>query len=263
MSNDPYYSQNGRGGTDDAGVGGGTGGGDFGGGGAGGGGAMTLHGTPRDDGGSERPTQQVPPAPAAAADGHPMFTYGDYEFHAVIGSGSFSTVYRAVATRTREVVAVKAVARKKLNAKLQQSLESEISILRGRRHRNIVALVEIVKSPDYIYLVLEFCNGGDLHGLIRALGRISEDNTRDLMTQLACGIHCLWCVSCVRASLRRDHRCAGSPLMLLALCTRRQPAPSCDLLPCQQPGLAFVNNGNKSKSIIVAWSHACLAGTSN
>jgi serine/threonine-protein kinase ULK/ATG1 len=120
----------------------------------------------------------------------------------VIGSGSFSTVYRAQHLPSRETVAVKAVARKKLNTKLMHSLESEISILRDRQHPNIVALREIVKTADFIYLVLEFCNGGDLHGLIRERGRIAEEDTRELMTQLACGIHCLWFFKLIHRDLK-------------------------------------------------------------
>ena len=147
---------------------------------------------------SRADTAPQPQRPAAGV----LQSFGNYDFCEVIGSGSFSTVYRAVHRPTQHTVAIKAVARKKLNPKLQQSLESEISILRDHQHPNIVALSEIAHGPNHIYLVLEFCNGGDLHGLIRDRKRICEENTRELMTQLACGLHCLWFFKLIHRDLK-------------------------------------------------------------
>ena len=49
------------------------------------------------------------------------------------------------------------------NHKPAQNLESEISILRDYQHTNIVKLDGIKKTRGHIFLVLEFCAGGDLH----------------------------------------------------------------------------------------------------
>ena len=106
---------------------------------------------------------------------------GEYEVLQKLGSGSFSIVYLA---RHRQhpdaVVAIKAISREKLNPKLQKSLESEISILQKHQHDNIVKLFNIQKvtfcvrpydivlqSKRHIYLILEYCAGGDLHKFIK------------------------------------------------------------------------------------------------
>ena len=52
-------------------------------------------------------------------------------------------VYRGVHKKTHAEVAVKAISRERLNKKLQENLESEISILRDVQHTNIVKLFEI------------------------------------------------------------------------------------------------------------------------
>ena len=44
-----------------------------------------------------------------------------------------------------------------------QNLESEMSILREYQHTNIVKLDGIQKTRGHIFLILEFCAGGDLH----------------------------------------------------------------------------------------------------
>jgi serine/threonine protein kinase len=48
--------------------------------------------------------------------------------------------------KTDETIAIKAVSRQKLTAKLLENLESEINILKGISHRNITALKECFVS---------------------------------------------------------------------------------------------------------------------
>ena len=62
-----------------------------------------------------------------------------------IGSGSFAVVWKAVHAETGSAVAVKEISTDRLNKKLKQSLESEVSILKQIRHRNIVHLEDVVE----------------------------------------------------------------------------------------------------------------------
>lgn len=66
-----------------------------------------------------------------------------------IGSGSFADVWKAQHRVTTDVVAIKEIATDRLNRRLRQSLESEVSILRRISHRNIVQLYTVieVRSP--------------------------------------------------------------------------------------------------------------------
>lgn len=70
---------------------------------------------------------------------------GDYMLHERIGSGSFADVWRAEHRVTRNVVAIKEIATDRLNRKLRQSLESEVSILKRISHRNIVQLHTVIE----------------------------------------------------------------------------------------------------------------------
>ena len=70
---------------------------------------------------------------------------GDYALLQQIGSGSFADVWKAQHTVTRDVVAIKEIATDKLNRKLLQSLDSEVSILRRISHRNIVKLHTVIE----------------------------------------------------------------------------------------------------------------------
>ena len=62
-----------------------------------------------------------------------------------IGQGSFAVVWKAHHATTGAAAAVKEISLDKLNAKLRQSLESEVSILKRITHQNIVHLHEVLE----------------------------------------------------------------------------------------------------------------------
>ncbi|GAA6004273.1 serine/threonine protein kinase ATG1 [Rhodotorula paludigena] len=95
---------------------------------------------------------------------------GPYTIADEIGRGSFATVYRGERLDSRAPVAIKSVIRSKLTTKLLENLESEISILKRIRHRNIVELKDCLKTDTHIYLVMDFCSAGDLSLYIRKRG---------------------------------------------------------------------------------------------
>lgn len=119
-----------------------------------------------------------------------------------LGSGSFATVYKATLSGPSHstddlptVAAIKSIARtKKLTPKVLANLHTEISILRNHRHPNIVRLFKVSETKDYVYLILEYCAGGDLQGLIRSRkrGRLGERLCRRLVRDLARGLGFLW-----------------------------------------------------------------------
>ncbi|KAF8624651.1 hypothetical protein AX17_006982 [Amanita inopinata Kibby_2008] len=89
-----------------------------------------------------------------------------------IGKGSFATVYKGYHEETRHQVAIKTVKRDILTAKLFDNLQSEIQILKLLSHRHITRLIDIVRAERNIYLIMEFCAGGDLTNYIKKRGRV-------------------------------------------------------------------------------------------
>jgi serine/threonine-protein kinase ULK/ATG1 len=145
-----------------------------------------------------------------------------YALQQKLGSGSFAVVYKAVKLqptgRSDDVCAIKAIAREseKLTKKVLQNLEVEISILRTYRHRNIVCMHEVQKTANHFYLLLEYCAGGDVQGLIRSRKsrRLSEGLTRRLMRDLAAGLKFLWGQELIHRDIKPQNLLLTGPLPL-------------------------------------------------
>ncbi|KIY95997.1 unc51-like kinase [Monoraphidium neglectum] len=113
---------------------------------------------------------------------------GSWIIEGELGRGSFAVVWRARHATTGAPAAVKEINTDKLNKKLQESLASEVAVLSQTKHRNIVGLLDLLKDGSRIYIVLEYCAGGDLGLYIRRYGRVSEATARYFLVQLAEGL---------------------------------------------------------------------------
>ncbi|KAM6302310.1 serine/threonine-protein kinase ULK3 isoform 2-T2 [Podargus strigoides] len=106
-----------------------------------------------------------------------------------LGAGTYATVYKAYRKRdTREVVAIKCVNKRSLNRASVENLLTEIEILKTIRHPHIVELKDFQWDSDHIYLIMEFCAGGDLSRFIRMRRILPEKVARIFLQQLACAL---------------------------------------------------------------------------
>lgn len=116
---------------------------------------------------------------------------GDYQFNRkdLIGHGAFAVVFKGRHKHQQDSpVAIKSITKKSL-AKSQSLLEKEIKILEELtklQHENVVCLLDCKETPQYVYIVMEYCNGGDLADYLLQRGTLSEDTIR-LFTKQICG----------------------------------------------------------------------------
>uniref|UniRef100_A0A8C1DSA0 Serine/threonine-protein kinase ULK3 n=1 Tax=Cyprinus carpio carpio TaxID=630221 RepID=A0A8C1DSA0_CYPCA len=109
-----------------------------------------------------------------------------------LGSGTYATVYKAFRkTDSREAVAVKVVSKKSLNKSSVENLLTEIEILKTVRHPHIVQLKDFQWDSENIYLILEWCSGGDLSRFIRSRRILPERVARRCLQQIACALQFL------------------------------------------------------------------------
>ncbi|KAJ6747020.1 SERINE/THREONINE-PROTEIN KINASE ATG1B [Salix koriyanagi] len=127
----------------------------------------------------------------AQASGRSGRVVGDYLVGRQIGSGSFSVVWHARHRVHGTEVAIKEIVTNRLSERLQESLMSEIFILKRINHPNIVRLHDIIEVPGRILIVLEYCKGGDLSMYIQRHGKVPEAIAKHFMQQLAAGLQIL------------------------------------------------------------------------
>jgi serine/threonine-protein kinase ULK/ATG1 len=108
----------------------------------------------------------------------------DYVLQRQIGRGQFGEVYKGYHKVTLKDVAVKAVNRSKLKGKFYELLENEIKVLRCCDNNNIIKLYDIKKTKNNIYLMLEYCNEGDLMEYLKKKGKLTEEEAVDIFIQI-------------------------------------------------------------------------------
>ena len=101
---------------------------------------------------------------------------GDYLLNEEIGSGGFAKVVLGTHIPTGEKVAIKIMDKEQiLSDELnKERVLSEIAILKIVRHNNIIKLYEVMETPQKIYLVMEYCDGGELFDYIVSKQHLSE-----------------------------------------------------------------------------------------
>lgn len=83
-------------------------------------------------------------------------------------------------------MAIKAIAKKNI-PKTKSLLNKEIKILeelRELQHENLVALLKRVETTTQVYLVMEYCNGGDLADYLSTKVTISESIIQHFFSQI-------------------------------------------------------------------------------
>ena len=113
----------------------------------------------------------------------------DYEIKETIGKGTFSIVKLGINKITNEKVAIKILKKKKMQKnKDKLRLEREINILKRLHHINLIKIHKISEESDNYFIVMEYCENGELFNYIVAHERLSEEETAYFFYQLINGL---------------------------------------------------------------------------
>jgi mitogen-activated protein kinase kinase kinase len=116
---------------------------------------------------------------------------------ALIGQGSFGSVYLALHAVTGELLAVKQVETPSPGANSQsdsrkksmiEALKREISLLRDLRHANIVQYLGCGSSAEYLNIFLEYVPGGSVQTMLNSYGALPEPLVRSFVRQILNGL---------------------------------------------------------------------------
>ncbi|KAF9610397.1 hypothetical protein IFM89_022308 [Coptis chinensis] len=129
----------------------------------------------------------------------------EYVIREKIGEGCFSTVWKAEHRLSGQVVALKQVNLSKLNKNLKNCLDCELSFLSSVKHPNIIRLIDVIETEGSIFLVLEFCAGGNLASYIQQHGRVQEEIAKIFTLQLGAGLKVLHAHHIIHRDLKPEN----------------------------------------------------------
>lgn len=119
---------------------------------------------------------------------------GNYCLVDELGKGQFGVVYKAFCVdRPREIYAVKCIPKSIINKSkyMERLFETETSLMFRLDSPHIMRLFEINETMNNYYLVMTYCDGGDLELLLSKLGRFPEPVVRVYLRHLAAGFRVL------------------------------------------------------------------------
>ena len=119
----------------------------------------------------------------------------NYEFVCQIGKGNFGRISKIIRKSDQKTLIWKELDYGQMSEKEKEQIVSEVNILRELKHPNIVRYYDriIDKKHSRIYIIMEYCEGGDLNQLIKRCKKtgefIAEDIIWKIFTQVLLAIH--------------------------------------------------------------------------
>ncbi|KAG5653034.1 hypothetical protein H0H81_002656 [Sphagnurus paluster] len=131
----------------------------------------------------------------------------DFDIIKPISKGAFGSVFLAKKKATGDYYAIKVLKKADMIAKNQiTNVKAERMILMKQAESPFVAkLYFTFQSKDNLYLVMEYLNGGDCAALIKSLGCLPEEWTKNYIAEVVLGLEYLHQRGVVHRDLKPDN----------------------------------------------------------
>lgn len=153
-----------------------------------------------------------PPSPRLSSIGAPQAravppSIKDFEIIKPISKGAFGSVYLSKKKSTGDYFAIKVLKKADMVAKNQvTNVKAERAIMMWQGESDFVAkLYWTFSSKDYLYLVMEYLNGGDCASLIKVLGGLPEDWAKKYLGEVIQGVTHLHERNIIHRDLKPDN----------------------------------------------------------
>ncbi len=131
----------------------------------------------------------------------------DFEIIKPISKGAFGSVYLSKKKSTGDYFAIKVLRKADMVAKNQvTNVKAERAIMMWQGESDFVAkLYWTFSSKDYLFLVMEYLNGGDCASLVKVLGGLPEDWAKKYLAEVVLGVQHLHSRGIVHRDLKPDN----------------------------------------------------------
>lgn len=131
----------------------------------------------------------------------------DFEIIKPISKGAFGSVYLSKKKSTGDYFAIKVLRKADMVAKNQvTNVKAERAIMMWQGESDFVAkLYWTFSSKDFLFLVMEYLNGGDCASLVKVLGGLPEDWAKKYLAEVVLGVEHLHSRGIVHRDLKPDN----------------------------------------------------------
>ena len=133
-----------------------------------------------------------------------------YDKVCLLGKGAFGSVYKVSRKNsgTRLIIrALKEISKESMNVKPEneEEIRNEIEVLKNIDHPNIMKIFEFFEDEKNIYLINEFCGGGDIAQIHDKYGLFPEFFLKYIMFQVFLAISFLHSNKVVHGDIKREN----------------------------------------------------------
>mmetsp|Transcript_37117 Transcript_37117/g.82576 ORF Transcript_37117/g.82576 Transcript_37117/m.82576 type:complete len:1288 (+) Transcript_37117:271-4134(+) len=121
----------------------------------------------------------------------------NYHIYEKLGRGKHSTVYKGRKKKTIQYYAIKSVDKSQKARVLQ-----EVRVMHALDHKNILKFIAWYETTNHLWLILEYCVGGDLVSLLRQDVRLPEPSVHDFGRDLVVALQYLHSNSIIYCDLK-------------------------------------------------------------
>jgi len=113
-----------------------------------------------------------------------------YKLLDLVGQGKFGVVYKAESkSNPDQLFAIKIV--KCINAEDKKLIMDEVKILKDLDHPNIIKYYEAIEEDPYVFIVTEYCSGGELLERISGKTVLGESDAAEITSKVLMALnHC-------------------------------------------------------------------------
>ncbi|KNC52080.1 CAMK/CAMKL/BRSK protein kinase [Thecamonas trahens ATCC 50062] len=115
---------------------------------------------------------------------------GEFELGRTLGVGATGKVKLGTHRVTGLKVAIKIISKDSLNSKpnMRRKMEREIAVLRLVNHPNVMKLFDVYETSRYLFLILEYVEGGELFDYLVRKGRLLPNEALRFFQQIVLGV---------------------------------------------------------------------------
>ena len=129
-----------------------------------------------------------------------------YDVKNKLGSGKFGLVKLGIHKKTGQKVAIKIMKKSTMDSSDLELVRTEIKILKICQHPNIIRLYNVFENADYLYIIMEYCYGGDLFSYLENRHfRLTEKRASTIIHQMATAVYYMHSFGVVHRDLKPEN----------------------------------------------------------